>query len=62
MNGSKENYFIGLLHTVVDGFVLLGPALVTVHEVFQAVTDLGHDALACLFKLGQIVGLLHEGI
>lgn len=49
-------------HTVVYRLLLLYLALVAVEYLPQAVAHLGHDRLARIVELGQLIGLLHQGI
>lgn len=52
----------GAGRTVVDGLVLLHAGVVAVEDGAQAVTDLGHDLFAGRLELGQVVGLLDQGV
>lgn len=53
---------LGHARTVVDGLLLGDLLLVAVEDAAQRVSNLVHNLLAGRVELGEVVGLLHEGI
>ena len=48
--------------TIIDHLVRSDALLVVVEDLAQRVANLGHDGLARRLELGQVVGLLDEGV